>query len=208
MGTGDSGTAHRNVKQYAKDMTTFELHEDYRTAAHEALQLLGLDRNDIDTATHYHELFAHLGSAEKRLALAAVEVYKMYCFRERKEHLLSSKDIFEEMKLCLTDVEVEECWVILLNQANRIIRKVRVSVGGISAVTVDVRVIFKEAIKVSATAIVLVHNHPGGTPRPSPEDDRLTQQVSQAARIMNIRLMDHLIFADGGFYSYHDEGRL
>ena len=189
-------------------MTTFELHEDYRTAAHEALRLLGLDRNDIDTATHYHELFAHLGSAEKRLALAAVEVYKMYCFRERKEHLLSSKDIFEEMKLCLTDVEVEECWVILLNQANRIIRKVRVSVGGISAVTVDVRVIFKEAIKVSATAIVLVHNHPGGTSRPSPEDDKLTQQVSQAARIMNIRLIDHLIFTDGGFYSYNDEGRL
>lgn len=132
----------------------------------------------------------------------------MYTFRERKEQLFNSRDIFEEMKLCLTDVDVEECWVILLNQANRVIRKVRVSIGGISAVSVDVRVILKEAIKALATSVVLVHNHPSGTPRPSPEDDRLTQQVNQVARIMNIRFMDHLIFSDGGFYSYNDEGRL
>ena len=208
MGVGDSGAAQWNVKQYSKDMTTFELHEDYRTAAHEALQLLGLDKDDIDMATHYHELFASLGSAEKRLAFAAIEVYKMYTFRERKEQLFNSRDIFEEMKLCLTDVDVEECWVILLNQANRVIRKVRVSIGGVSAVSVDVRVIFKEAIKALATSVVLVHNHPSGTPRPSLEDDRLTQQVNQVARIMNIRFMDHLIFSDGGFYSYNDEGRL
>ena len=97
MGVGDSGAAQWNVKQYSKDMTTFELHEDYRTAAHEALQLLGLDKDDIDMATHYHELFANLGSAEKRLAFAAIEVYKMYTFRERKEQLFNSRDIFEEM---------------------------------------------------------------------------------------------------------------
>ena len=68
-------------------MTKFELHEDYRTAANEALQVLGVNREDIDTATNYHELFANLTPAKKRLVLAAVEVYKMFSFREKKEQI-------------------------------------------------------------------------------------------------------------------------
>ena len=84
-------------------MTKFELHEDYRTAANEALQVLGVNREDIDTATNYHELFAHLTPAKKRLVLAAVEVYKMYSYREKKEQIFSSRDIYQLMKPCLTE---------------------------------------------------------------------------------------------------------
>lgn len=189
-------------------MTKFELHEDYRTAANEALQVLGVNREDIDTATNYHELFANLTPAKKRLVLAAVEVYKMYSYREKKEQIFSSRDIFELMKPCLTDLAVEECWVILLNQASRMIKKVRISIGGISNTAVDVRVILKEAITASASAMALVHNHPSGSVRPSREDDLLTKNLNQAAELMNIRLIDHLIFTDAAYYSYCDEGRL
>lgn len=189
-------------------MTMFELHEDYRTAANEALQVLGLDRNDIDLATNYHELFKNLTPAKKRLALAAIETYKMFSYRERKEQIFCSKDIFEVMKPCLTDLAVEECWVVLLNQASRMIKKVRISVGGISNTSVDVRVILKEAITASASAFALVHNHPSGNTRPSREDDLLTKQVNAASDFMNIRLIDHVIFANDNFYSYADEGRL
>ena len=132
-------------------MTLFELHEDYRTAATEALQVLGLNREDIDTATNYHELFENLTPAKKRLALAAIETYKMFSYRERKEQIFCSKDIFEVMKPCLTDLAVEECWVVLLNQASRMIKKVRISIGGISNTAVDVRVILKEAITASGS---------------------------------------------------------
>ena len=191
-----------------EDMTRFELHEDYRTATNEALQVLELNRNDIDTATNYHELFNRLTPAKKRLALAAVEAYKMYSYRERKEQIFCSKDIFETMKPCLSDLSVEECWVILLNQASRMIKKIRISIGGISGTAVDVRVILKEALTASASAFALIHNHPSGSLRPSREDDRLTKQVQQASEIMNIRFIDHLIFTNDNFYSYNDEGRL
>ena len=189
-------------------MTLFELHEDYRTAATEALQVLGLNREDIDTATNYHELFENLTPAKKRPALAAIETYKMFSYRERKEQIFCSKDIFEVMKPCLTDLAVEECWVVLLNQASRMIKKVRISIGGISNTAVDVRVILKEAITASASAMALVHNHPSGSVRPSREDDLLTKNLNQAAELMNIRLIDHLIFTDAAYYSYCDEGRL
>lgn len=189
-------------------MTLFELHEDYRTAATEALQVLGLNREDIDTATNYHELFENLTPAKKRLALAAIETYKMFSYRERKEQIFCSKDIFEVMKPCLTDLAVEECWVVLLNQASRMIKKVRISIGGISNTAVDVRVILKEAITASASAMALVHNHPSGSVRPSREDDLLTKNLNQAAELMNIKLIDHLIFTDAAYYSYCDEGRL
>ena len=112
------------------------------------------------------------------------------------------------MKPCLSDLSVEECWVILLNQASRMIKKIRISIGGISGTAVDVRVILKEALTASASAFALIHNHPSGSLRPSREDDRLTKQVQQASEIMNIRFIDHLIFTNDNFYSYNDEGRL
>ena len=189
-------------------MTKFELHEDYRTATGEALKVLGLDRAAISTATNYIELFEHLTPSKKQIALAAVEVYKMFSFRERRTQIYCSKDIFEEMKPCLTDLEVEESWVILLNQAHRVIKKVRISVGGISGTSVDIRVILKEAITASASAIALVHNHPSGNTRPSREDDQITKQLNAASDFMTIRLIDHLIFSNDGFYSYADEGRI
>ena len=167
-----------------------------------------MNREDIDTATNYHELFENLTPAKKRLALAAIETYKMFSYRERKEQIFCSKDIFEPMKPCLSDLSVEECWVILLNQASRMIKKIRISIGGISGTAVDVRVILKEALTASATAFALIHNHPSGSLRPSREDDRLTKQVQQASEIMNIRFIDHLIFTNDNFYSYNDEGRL
>lgn len=189
-------------------MTKFELQEDYRTAAQEALRILRLDRCDIHAATSYHELLANLPPEERKVALAAVEVYKMFRFRERTDRIFSGRDAYEAMKSCMTDLTVEECWVILLNQSDRIIRKVRVSVGGIDATVADVRIIMKEVITASATAFVLVHNHPGGSLLPSPEDDRLTGQLKRAAQIMNVKLMDHILFTDNGFYSYGDNGKL
>lgn len=189
-------------------MTKFELHEDYRTAANEALYVLGLDRDAINMATNYHELFANLTPSKKKIALAAVEAYKMYSFREKKEQILSSTDIFRIMKPCMTDLAVEEFWVILLNQAQRMIKKVRISVGGLCATAVDVRVLLKEAITASASAMAIIHNHPSGNIRPSREDDNLTKRINQAAELMDIKLIDHLIFTDAAYYSYCDEGRL
>lgn len=127
--------------------------------------------------------------------------------RERKT-IFSSKDIYEYFYPLLCDLPTEESWVLLLNQASKVIDKVKISTGGLSATVVDVRCILREALLKRASAIILCHNHPSGSIRPSREDDRLTEQVHQAAQVMNIRLVDHIIVTDGKFYSYADEGRI
>ena len=187
-------------------LTKFELHNDYRTTAFEALNILGLNQNDVSEASDFHELYQNLSPAKKQLAMAAVEVYKLFSYREKKDKILSSNDIYTTMKPYLQDLANEEFWVIMMNQSNCIIKKVRVSFGGIDMTAVDVRLILKEALLCNAVAIAMVHNHPSGNIRPSTQDNSLTENVRKAANVMNIRLLDHIVFTDNGYYSYSDEG--
>ena len=106
------------------------------------------------------------------------------------------------------DLPHEELWMASVNHSNQIVDKQKISQGGISETAADIRLILKKAISVWATGIVLCHNHPSGSIRPSRADDELTKRVAQAAKIMNIRLLDHLIIADKKYYSYADEGKL
>lgn len=160
-------------------MTQFELKDDFRTVAYEAVSLLGLSRNEIAMAAGYHDLFKNLSPAKKQLALAAVEVYKLFSFREQRDTVRNSEDIYKMMASCMHDLEHEEGWLILMNNACRVIRKVRVSVGGLDYTCMDVRILLREALLANATAIVLVHNHPSGNTRPSTQDDRLTDSVKK-----------------------------
>lgn len=190
------------------DMTNFELHNDYRTKSFEALDILGLTHNDVSEANDYHELYRNLTPAKKELAMAAIEVYRLFAYRERKERFFSSNDIYMAMKPYLQDLKNEEFWVIMLNQGNTIIKKVRVSFGGIDMTAVDIRLILKEALLCNAVSLVLVHNHPSGNTRPSTQDNTLTEKMKKAANVMNIGVLDHVVFTDNGYYSYLDEGML
>lgn len=150
-----------------------------------------------------------LTPARREMALAVIELYKR--IKERKNNsktIRASTDVYEVMYPYMADLKVEECWAIYLNQAARIIRKQRISVGGLASTQVDVRVILREALTCNSTSMILCHNHPSGNTRPSQDDDRLTHALLEAGRIMNIRLLDHVIVADGSHYSYGDEGRL
>ena len=108
----------------------------------------------------------------------------------------------------MQDLDVEEAWVLLMNQNFKLIRAERISHGGISETAVDVRVIMREAVLNNATILALCHNHPSNNLRPSAEDDRLTQRVKQACTLMRIHFLDHVIITDGAYYSYHEQGRL
>ena len=157
--------------------------------------------------------FAHfkgLGPAKSITILAALELGKRRRLREHAERLTirSSEDIYHLFHPLLCDLPYEEFWVLLLNQAAKVIDKVRISRGGIDQTTADVRSILREALLQRATQIALVHNHPSGNTRPSNDDLRLTQQARQAAQTMNIRLLDHVIVTDGSYYSFCDEGHL
>lgn len=154
--------------------------------------------------------FKGIGPAKAITILAASELGKRRKEEgvEGRRSILSSKDVYECLYPLMCDLPTEECWVLLLNQASKLIDKVKISAGGLSATAVDVRCILREALLKRASAIALCHNHPSGSIRPSREDDLLTKQVAQASECMNIRFIDHVILTDGAFYSYADEGRI
>ncbi len=120
----------------------------------------------------------------------------------------SSQDIYDYFLQRLRDSPVEECHVLLLNRNLRIIDSKCVGRGGITGTVVDIRLVLREALLARATAIALCHNHPSGNPRPSREDDRLTEQLAKAARTLDVNLVDHIVLTDGAYYSYNDEGML
>ena len=154
--------------------------------------------------------FKGIGPAKAITILAASELGKRRKEESAEERrvIVSSKDVYEYFYPLMCDLPTEECWVLLLNQASKVIDRVKISAGGLSATAVDVRCILREALLKRASSMVLCHNHPSGSIRPSKEDDLLTRQLSQAGECMNIRLVDHVILTDGAFYSYADEGRI
>ena len=177
-------------------------------------RILAAAGNDLNTLGKWEvrdfARFKGMGPAKSITVMAALELGKRRKLQERRERAVirSSQDIYELFHPLLCDLPTEEFWVLLLNQAARVIDKVRISCGGIDQTTADVRAILREALLQRATQIVLVHNHPSGNVQPSAEDRRLTQQVQQAARVMNIRVLDHLVVTDGRYYSFNDEGAL
>lgn len=151
-----------------------------------------------------------LGTAKAVTIMAACELGKRRMqepVAERKQ-IRSSKDLYEYYLPLLQDLQHEECHVLLLNQACRILENVLVSRGGLTETAVDIRMILRMALLRQATVIALCHNHPSGNTRPSTEDNRLTERLNQACRMMNIHLLDHVIVTDGKYYSYRDEGVL
>ena len=159
-----------------------------------------------------HELMEYngVGEAKAITILAACELGKRRQLEkaaERKD-IGTAMDIYNLVHPKMQDLDVEEAWVLLMNQNHKLIKSLRISHGGITETAVDVRVIMKEAILANATVLALCHNHPSNNPRPSKDDDRLTQRVKNACELMRIYFMDHVIVTDGKYYSYYEQGRL
>lgn len=159
--------------------------------------------------TSVEELFSQLTPARKALAEAAIELYKRLQIKQaERQQVISSDTVCEILRPLIGDIEKEEFWAVYLNQSNRIIRRERLSVGGIAGTYVDIRLIMKEAILCNATGMIISHNHPSGNENPSPEDNRITEQIKKAADSLNIRLTDHIIITSNTYYSYVENGML
>ena len=155
------------------------------------------------------ELFSELTPARKALAEAAVELYKRVQIKQtERKQIISSETACNILRPLIGDMEVEEFWAVYLNQSNKVIRKERLSAGGIAGTLVDVRLIIKGALLCNATGMVIAHNHPSGNENPSGEDNRITEQIKKAADTLNIRLLDHVIITSNTCYSYMDNGML
>lgn len=154
-------------------------------------------------------LFSSLTPGRKKVATAAVELYKRLQSRYNGQDVICcSQDINALMQPFLWDLPNEELWILALNNSSRLIKKVRVSVGGISQTAADVRLIMRILVEVSATQFVVVHNHPSGNNQPSGNDKQVTERLKKAGEVFDIRLIDHVIIAGDTYYSFADEGCL
>lgn len=153
--------------------------------------------------------FKGIGPAKAITILAACELGRRRAVEQpERRQVRSAAQVYDYFYPMMRDLAVEECHVLLLNQSSTVIDSVRIGVGGLTETVVDVRIILREALLKRATSLILCHNHPSGNLRPSTHDDRLTNQLREAARLLNLNLVDHVVFTDNGYYSYADEGRL
>lgn len=159
-----------------------------------------------------HDLMQYngIGEAKAITILAACELGKRRQMEKPEERpdLGTATKIYNHMHPVLQDCDVEEFWILLMNQNHRLIKKLRISHGGITEVSVDIRIIMREAVLANATILAVCHNHPSGNLRPSEQDNQLTYALQQACKLMRIHLMDHVILTDGAYFSYHETGRI
>jgi DNA repair protein RadC len=154
--------------------------------------------------------FKGVGDAKAISIVAALELGRRRKAAEspKKAKITCSADAYDSIRPHLSDLSHEQFWILLLNRANEVIRPVQISVGGVAGTVADPKLIFKSAIEHLASAIILVHNHPSGNLKPSQADKDLTKKVSEAGRLLDIPVLDHLIFGDNGYFSFADEGML
>ncbi len=177
-------------------------------------QILSDCRNNLNTLgkMSIHDLMRYKGVGEAKAItiLAACELGKRRQGEspEERPELGTATRIYNHMHPVMQDLDVEEFWLLLMNQSHRLIKKVRIAHGGISEVSVDIRIIIREAVVANATIIAVCHNHPSGSIRPSRQDDALTESIRKACQLMRIHFMDHVIITDGLYFSYHEEGRI
>ena len=154
--------------------------------------------------------FKGIGPAKAVSIIAAMELGRRRRTEEalEKKKITSSASVFELMQPVIGELAHEEFWIIYLNNSNKVIEQMQLSKGGITGTLVDVRITLKKALEVSATAIILVHNHPSGTLKPSEADKKLTQKLKTGAQSLDIKVLDHLIVTEKSYFSFADEGVL
>ena len=150
-----------------------------------------------------------IGEAKAISILAACELGKRRQAEtpEERPDLGTATRIYNHMRPVMQDLDVEEFWAIYMNQHYRLIKKVRISHGGITETSVDIRIIIREAVLANCTILAVCHNHPSGNLSPSRQDDDLTRSIRRACEVMSIHFLDHVIITDGQYYSYHEQGK-
>ena len=158
------------------------------------------------------DLLKTKGIGEKR----AVKIIAMFALSRRrneseiilKEKITKSNDAFEILKSIMGDLPHEEFWILLLNKANRVLKKVRISEGGISGTVVDPKKIFQICLEQHTSSIILGHNHPSGNIQPSEADNKITQKIKNCGLMLDIAVLDHIIVGDDRYYSFADDGKI
>ncbi len=154
--------------------------------------------------------FKGIGEAKAISIIAAAELGRRRRLQEAQQELkiTSSNQVFNLMQPIIGELLHEEFWIIYLNHSNKVLEKTQLSKGGITGTLVDVRLVLKQALQIGATGIILVHNHPSGTLKPSQADKQITNKLSTASKSLDIKVLDHLIVTEKDYFSFADNSLL
>jgi len=149
-----------------------------------------------------------VGPAKAIIVLAAMELGRRRGGMQHvdKVPVKSSEIVYKLFHPLIGDIEHEEFWLLMLNRANRVLGRYKVSQGGLSGTVIDTRIILKKALDNLASSIIVCHNHPSGNKQPSDADVKITGKLKKAAEMLEIKLLDHVIIADKSYFSFADEG--
>ncbi|MBK8568297.1 MAG: DNA repair protein RadC [Saprospiraceae bacterium] len=152
--------------------------------------------------------FKGIGEAKAITIAAALELGRRRSTADLPDRpeIKGSRDAYQLLAPLLLDLPHEESWVLFLSKKNKVIGKTKLSVGGTDATIMDAKIVFRKALEGMAAAIIVAHNHPSGTLRPSQADIDLTRKMKAVGEAIGLPLVDHIIIADGGYYSFLDEG--
>ena len=190
-----SGTANLSAVDLAKQIM-MDCHQNLNELA---------KRSVIDL-----QKFKGIGEAKAITLVSALELGRRRKETEayNKPQVKTSADVFHYIQPDLMDLHHEEFWILLMNRANKIDKKVRISVGGVAGTIADPKLIFKHALENLASSVILVHNHPSGNNKPSDSDISLTKKLCEAGRFLEIPVLDHVIVCQQTWYSFADEGKI
>lgn len=172
--------------------------------------LLRLERRSRSELT----LTKGIGDAKALQIEAMMEIMRRYQKEiidkatRRLDQMQTAKCIHDRMRYRISNLDHEEVWILLLNRRNEVIKEFRLTSGSSIASVFDTKMIIKRALLEDAQGLVMCHNHPSGTLRPSPQDDNITRKLAEACKTMDLRLLDHVIITVGGYFSYSEEGRI
>jgi len=154
--------------------------------------------------------FKGIGEAKAVTIVAALELGRRRRGAEalEKKKITSSNSVFELMQPIIGELPHEEFWIVYLNNSNKVLQKALLSKGGITGTLVDVRLVLKTALQLGAVGLILTHNHPSGTLKPSQADQQITQKLKKASESLDIKVLDHVIITEKAYFSFADEGLL
>lgn len=155
--------------------------------------------------------FNGIGTAKAISIIAALEVGRRRRADDvihEKKKITSSKDVYDILYADLSDKHHEEFWILLLDRANQIIKKLNISEGGLSGTVADPKKIFKLALEFNSSSIILAHNHPSNNLKPSDNDIKLTKTISKAGKTLEINVLDHIIVGSDNYFSFADESMI
>jgi DNA repair protein RadC len=188
-----SGTRNITAVELARKILEIagnNLHELGRQSVNELLRVKGV------------------GPAKAVSVMAALELGRRRAGLNHVEKIpvKSSETVFRLFHPLLGDLDHEEFWLLMLNRANKVLGRFKVSQGGLSGTVIDTRIILKRALDSLASSIIVCHNHPSGNNQPSDADIKITEKLKKAAEMLEIKLLDHVIIADKSYFSFADEG--